>query len=261
MKRCDSDSLELSGRRVVVAGLGVSGTWCARWLTRLGARVTVSEIKPRGQLDPSLLAELSKLGVTLETEGHRKETFTGAELIVLSPGVDHREEMVRAARNVGVPILGEMEFASRWIRSPIVAVTGTNGKSTVTSFMGALIERAGFKVFVGGNIGTPLTAYVAQGSGADYVVAEVSSFQLDTITCFSPHVALILNISPDHLDRYPDYETYVQSKMRLFENQAAGQYLILNDDDKQLASVSPRSGVEVLRFGKEKTTRRQAYLA
>jgi UDP-N-acetylmuramoylalanine--D-glutamate ligase len=260
MKRRDFDSLELFGKRVVVAGLGVSGTWCARWLARLGARITVSEIKPRGQLDPSLLAELSTLGVTLETEGHRKETFTAADLIVLSPGVDHRDEMVRAARNEGIPILGEMEFASRWIRSPIVAVTGTNGKSTVTSFIGALIERAGFKVFVGGNIGTPLTACVAQGWRSDYVVAEVSSFQLDTITRFSPHVALILNISPDHLDRYPDYEAYVQSKMRIFENQAAGQYLILNDDDKQLASASPRGGVLVLRYGKEKTARRQAYI-
>jgi UDP-N-acetylmuramoylalanine--D-glutamate ligase len=260
MKRCDSDSLELSGKRVVVAGLGVSGTWCARWLARLGARITVSEIKPRGQLDPSLLAELSTLGVTLETEGHRKETFTGADLIVLSPGVDHREEMVRVARNEGIAILGEMEFASRWIRSPIVAVTGTNGKSTATSFIGALIERAGFKVFVGGNIGTPLTAYVAQGWRSDFVVAEVSSFQLDTMTHFSPHVALILNISPDHLDRYPDYEAYVQSKMRIFENQAAGQYLILNDEDKQLASVSPRGEVSVLRYGKEKTARRQAHI-
>jgi UDP-N-acetylmuramoylalanine--D-glutamate ligase len=260
MRWRDSDSLELSGREVVVVGLGVSGTWCARWLARLGARVIVSEIKPRGQLDPSLLAELSTLGVTLETEGHRKETFTGADLIVVSPGVDHREEMVCAARNEGIPILGEMELASRWIRSPIVAVTGTNGKSTVTSLIGALIERAGFKVFVGGNIGTPLMAYVAQGVRSDYVVAEVSSFQLDTTTRFSPHVALILNISPDHLDRYPDYEAYVQSKMRIFENQTAGQYLILNDDDKQLASVPPRGQVSVLRYGKEKTARRQAYM-
>jgi UDP-N-acetylmuramoylalanine--D-glutamate ligase len=260
MNRRDSGSLELSGKRVVVAGLGVSGTWCARWLARLGARVTVSEIRPRGKLDPSLLAELSTLGVTLESGAHRKETFTGADLIVLSPGVDQREETVAAAGNEGIPILGEMELASRWIRSPIVAVTGTNGKSTVTSFIGALIERAGFKVFVGGNIGTPLTAYVAQGWRSDYVVAEVSSFQLDTITRFSPHVALILNITPDHLDRYPDYEAYVRSKMRIFENQASEQYLILNDDDKQLASVSPRGGVSVLRYGKEKTARRQVYI-
>jgi UDP-N-acetylmuramoylalanine--D-glutamate ligase len=260
MKQRDSDSLELSGKRVIVAGLGVSGTWCARWLARLGARVTVSEIKTRGELAPSLLAELSALGVTVETEGHRKETYTGADLIVLSPGVDHREESVCAARNAGIPILGEMELASRWIRSPIVAVTGTNGKSTVTSFIGALMERAGLKVFVGGNLGTPLTAYVAQGCRADYIVAEVSSFQLDTITRFSPQVALILNISPDHLDRYPDYGAYVRSKMRIFENQAAGQYLILNDDDKQLASVFPSGGVSVLRYGKEKTVQRQAYI-
>jgi UDP-N-acetylmuramoylalanine--D-glutamate ligase len=260
MKKRDSDALELSGKRVVVGGLGVSGTWCARWLARLGARVTVSEIKPRGQLDPALLAELATLGVTLETEGHRKETFTGADLIVLSPGMDHREEMVAAARREGVPILGEMELASRWIRSPIVAVTGTNGKSTVTGFIGALIERAGFKVFVGGNIGTPLTAHVAQGGRSDYVVAEVSSFQLDTISRFSPQVALILNLSPDHLDRYPDYGAYVRSKMRIFENQAHGQTLILNDDDKQLASVSPHGGVSVLRYGKEKGARRHAYI-
>jgi UDP-N-acetylmuramoylalanine--D-glutamate ligase len=260
LKRCDFDPLELSGKRVVVAGLGISGVWSARLLARLGARVTVSEIKPRGHLDPSLLADLSTLGVTLETGGHRKETFTKADFIILSPGVDHRGETIGAARSEGIPVLGEMELASRWIRSPIIAVTGTNGKSTVTSFIGAMIERAGFKVFVGGNIGTPLAAYVAQGLISDYVVAEVSSFQLDTITRFSPHAALILDISPDHLDRYPDYGTYVRSKMRIFENQACGQYLILNDDDKQLASVSPRNGVSVLRYGKEKAAQRQAYI-
>jgi UDP-N-acetylmuramoylalanine--D-glutamate ligase len=148
MKRCDSDSLVISGKRVVVAGLGISGIWCARFLARLGARVSVSEIRPRAQLDASLLTELSTLDVTLETDGHRKETFSGADLVVLSPGVNHREEMVRAARDAGIPILGEMELASRWIRSPIIAITGTNGKSTVTRFIGAMIERAGFKVFV-----------------------------------------------------------------------------------------------------------------
>jgi UDP-N-acetylmuramoylalanine--D-glutamate ligase len=260
MKRCDFDPLELSGKRVVVAGLGISGAWSARLLARVGARVTVSEMRPRGQLDPLLLADISTLGVTLEAGGHRKETFAEADLIILSPGVDHRGETVLAAKNKGIPVLGEMELASRWVRCPIIAVTGTNGKSTVTSFVGAMIERAGFKVFVGGNIGTPLAAYVVQGLTSDYVVAEVSSFQLDTVACFSPHVALILNISPDHLDRYPDYGAYVRSKMRIFENQAGGQYLILNDDDKQLASVSPRNGVSVLRYGKDKTVRRQAYI-
>jgi len=154
--------------------------------------------------------------------------------------------LIKSASEKKIPVVGELELASRFIDTPIIAVTGTNGKTTVTTLLGRMLENAGFNVFVGGNIGTPLIAYAAGEQKADYLVLEVSSFQLDTIHTFSPYISIILNISPDHLDRYPDYEAYIQSKLRLYENQGDGQYLILNRDDQRLSSVSPSSGVSLL---------------
>jgi len=131
----------------------------------------------------------------------------------------------------------------------MIAITGTNGKSTVTTALGRILETAGLKVFVGGNIGTPLMAYAAGEKKADFAVLEVSSFQLDTIETFCPVISVVLNISPDHLDRYPGYEDYARSKLRIFSNQKPGQYVIINDDDERLASVRPSSGVSVMRYG------------
>jgi len=168
--------------------------------------------------------------------------------------------LLRDARESGVQVMGELEMASRLIKTPMIAVTGTNGKSTVTAALARMLEIAGFEVFMGGNIGTPLMAYAAGERKADYVVVEVSSFQLDTIETFCPLVSVILNISPDHLDRYPTYEDYVQSKLKIFSNQQPGQYVILNDADERLASASPSAGVSILRYGLERTERRQAYI-
>jgi len=239
------------GKKVLVVGLGVSGLCTAQWFASRGARVTVSEMKERDGLDPERLKELEDLGIDLETGPHREATFLNTHLIVLSPGVPHDMAPVRRAVRRGIPVTGEMEFAARLIRTPMLAVTGTNGKSTVTALLGELLGLAGFETFVGGNIGTPLMAYAASGQKADYVVVEVSSFQLDTMATFAPFVSLILNISPDHLDRYPDYEAYVQSKLRIFKHQQAGHYLILNDDDERLHTVRPASGVSILRYGLE----------
>ena len=168
--------------------------------------------------------------------------------------------LIKSASKKKIPVVGELELASRFIDTPIIAVTGTNGKTTVTTFLGRMLENAGFNVFVGGNIGTPLIAYAASEQKADYLVLEVSSFQLDTIHAFSPYISIILNISPDHLDRYPDYEAYIQSKLRLYENQGDGQYLILNRDDQRLSSVSPSSGVSLLFYGSEKSEGLHAFL-
>jgi UDP-N-acetylmuramoylalanine--D-glutamate ligase len=142
----------------------------------------------------------------------------------------------------------------------MVAITGTNGKSTVTALVGAMLQRAGSNVFVGGNIGTPLIDYAAGEEKADYAVVEVSSFQLDTMTSFHPRVAILLNISPDHLDRYTNYEGYVRSKLSIFQNQVASDWAVLNDDDPALGGFVPREGVTVLRYGSGKGKNRQAYL-
>jgi UDP-N-acetylmuramoylalanine--D-glutamate ligase len=250
--------------KVLVVGLGASGLWTARFLAEQGAAVTVSEIRPESVLDEGICKELRELGVTLETGGHNRKTFLTAEMIIVSPGVPQDMELLRVAREEKIPVIGEMELASRWVDIPIIAVTGTNGKSTVTSLLGRILEQAGLKVFIGGNIGTPLIAYAAGSAArekkARYAVVEVSSFQLDTIETFRPFVSIILNISPDHLDRYPNYEAYVQSKLTVFKNQGPGQILILNDEDERLSSVNPSSGVKVLRYGSEKKEGRHAFI-
>ena len=256
----DSQKIEFYNRKILVVGLGISGLNAARWLSKQGAVVTVSEERPETELNTTICKDVQKLGIALETGRHQKETFLKSEMIVLSPGVPHHMEPIRAAKNAGIPVTGELELSSRLIDTPMIAVTGTNGKSTVTALLGSLLKNANLKVFVGGNIGTPLMAYVDRGEKADYVVVEVSSFQLDTIETFCPFISILLNISPDHLDRYRSYEDYAQSKLRIFSNQRAGAYLILNDDDEILSSVNPPSGVSVIRFGVKRKEGRHAYV-
>jgi UDP-N-acetylmuramoylalanine--D-glutamate ligase len=251
---------DLLGKDVLVVGLGISGFRTALCLSRLGAKITVSDIRSEQDLDSRMLEEIREAGGILETGAHKRETFFNSELIIVSPGVPQDMEPLQTAKARNIPIMGELELASRLIDTPIIAVTGTNGKSTVTAFLGSMLENAGLNVFVGGNIGTPLIAYAAEGPSADYAVVEVSSFQLDTIETFCPLISIILNISPDHLDRYADYNSYVRSKLNIFKNQGPEQYLIMNDDDTILDTVHPSNGVHVLRYGFKKGTGREAFL-
>jgi len=256
----DNNKLEFYKKKVLVVGLGISGLYTARLLSTHGAEVTVSEILSESDIDPDILNEMRELGITLETGGHKEETFLNAEMVIISPGVPHDTVLLNLLRKRNIPVIGELELAGRLIDTPMIAVTGTNGKSTVTAFFGCMLENAGLRVFVGGNIGTPLTAYTAEDKKADYAVVEVSSFQLDTIETFCPFVSMVLNISPDHLDRYPGYEAYVRSKLKIFGNQGPGQYVILNDDDERLCAVNVSSGVMVLRYGTEKKQGRHAFI-
>ncbi|RJR41143.1 MAG: UDP-N-acetylmuramoyl-L-alanine--D-glutamate ligase [Desulfobacteraceae bacterium] len=251
--------MDVKGKKVTVIGLGKSGSSAAKWLARHGADVTVSEIKEAGELDSNLLRELRGLGVKLEAGGHRRETLCISDFIVISPGVPLDMTPLLEARKAGIPVIGELELASRGMDIPILAVTGTNGKSTVTALLGALVRNAGYETFVGGNIGTPLIDYLAEGRKADYAVVEVSSFQLDTAERFSPHVAILLNITPDHLDRYPDYEAYEESKLSIFRNQGKNGFAVLNDDDTRLSSFTP-GGPAVLRYGMKKRENRHAWV-
>jgi len=252
--------IEVKGKKILVVGLGKSGLSAVRYLVREGARVTVSEVKKEADLEPGVVKEMRSMGVTLETGGHTMNTFNRSERIIVSPGVPLDLAPLAAAKEKGIPVTGEMDLAVQIMNTPIVAVTGTNGKSTVTAFLGALLQNAGHKVFVGGNLGTPLIDCAAADSKADVAVVEVSSFQLDTMEGFSPLVALLLNISPDHLDRYPNYEAYVQSKLKIFKNQGAGDFAILNDDDAVLSSFAPPKDVSVLRYGLKKKDFRQAFV-
>jgi UDP-N-acetylmuramoylalanine--D-glutamate ligase len=217
----------LGGKRVLVVGLGRSGTAAARLCAARGARVTVTDRKQRHEL-AAQIAELAGCA-ELELGVRREASFTDAELIVLSPGVPEGPEL-RAARAAGVPIVGELELAARFTAAPVLAVTGTNGKSTTTSLLGAMLEASGRPTFVGGNLGTPLAAAVdtPAASAAGALVLEVSSFQLETVDEFHARVALLLNLTPDHLDRYPDYASYVRAKARIFERQRPEDWAVVN---------------------------------
>jgi UDP-N-acetylmuramoylalanine--D-glutamate ligase len=252
--------MNVAGQSVLVLGMGRSGLSAARWLAKEGARVTVSEAKAEEALDKALVKDMQSRGIAVETGGHREESFLSADLIVPSPGVPLDMAPLKAAKQKGIPVLGEMALALQQVEAPIVAVTGTNGKSTVTAFLGAMLEAGGMGVFVGGNIGTPLSDFVAERRQADVVVLEVSSFQLDTMETFQPNIGLLLNISPDHLDRYPSYDAYVQSKLRIFKDQGPGHTAILNDDDAVLSHFRPSGKTLVLRYGEKKRRNRQAFV-
>jgi UDP-N-acetylmuramoylalanine--D-glutamate ligase len=252
--------MSLLEKKVLVIGLGKSGLSVTRWLSGEGAEVTVSEMKEKAVIDNHLVNEILELGVKLETGGHKQATFLASDMIIVSPGVPLDLEPLATSREKGIPVLGEMELAGRLIDIPLVAITGTNGKSTTTSLVGSMITNAGFRVFVGGNIGTPLMDYVMGDRNAEFVVVEISSFQLDTIEKFCPAVSLLLNISPDHLDRYSNYEAYVQSKLKIFQNQGPGQYAILNDEDDVLSQLDLSGGISVLRYGMGKKKNRHAFI-
>ena len=222
--------MEIANKKILVVGLARTGIATARFLRRRGAAVRATDMAAEAALGPGV-AELRALDIDLALGGHRVEDFTAADLIVLSPGVPHTLAPLQAARGRGVPVIGEVELAARFIREPIVAVSGTNGKTTVTELLGRMLEASGRRVFVGGNIGRPLIGYVDGGQAAEVVVAEISSFQLDTIATFRPAVGVLLNITDDHLDRYPDFAAYARSKMRLFENQTAQDTAVLNGAD------------------------------
>jgi len=215
------------GKRVVVVGAARSGIAAAHLLTRRGAQVTLSDLRP--SLPES--RELETAGITLELGGHALPTFTGADLIVMSPGVPARQPVIDAARAAGATIIGELELASRWLAGRIVAITGTKGKSTTTTLTGRMLAAGGLDVLVGGNIGDALSGQVEASTASTIHVIEASSFQLESIDTFHPWVAVLLNFSPDHLDRHASVEEYAAAKGRIFENQVESDWVVLNADD------------------------------
>ncbi len=223
----------VNGRRVTVAGAARSGLAAAELLVRRGATVTLSDVRPALPEADSLKA----MGVMLELGGHGTETFGNADLVVLSPGVPPEQPAVETARRRGVPVIGEVELASRFLKGRVIAITGTKGKSTTTTLTGRMLERAGRHVTVGGNIGNPLSAQVDQSTPDTLHVVEASSFQLEQIDTFRPWIAVLLNFSPDHLDRHPTVEAYAAAKARIFENQAPDDWAVVNADDPTVLAI------------------------
>lgn len=222
--------MQLKDRHIVVMGLARTGLAVARFLKSRGARVTVTDQATEKGLG-TFARQVKELDVALELGGHRPETLAGADMIVISPGVPHTIRPLEEARRKGIAVIGEIELSSRFIQAPIVAISGTNGKTTTTELLGRMLSTAGLRVFVGGNIGNPLIEIAGRDAELDVIVAEISSFQLDTTEQFRPHVAVLLNISPDHLDRYDSVAAYADSKGRLFKNQGPQDYAVCHGGD------------------------------
>jgi len=211
-------------------GAGRSGVSVCRVLTRMGAKVTLTDRQPY-PVSPSILEELSQSGVCLEFGGHSMDSFLRAWQIILSPGVPATLAPLLKAQEKGIPVSGEVEFASSFLTGRWVAVTGTNGKSTTTSLIGDLLRRCWGSVFVGGNLGKPLSEAILEKRAWDALLVEVSSFQLETIRQFHPSIGVLLNVTPDHMDRYPHFKDYIAAKGRLFQNMKPGDWVVANGDD------------------------------
>jgi len=251
--------MDLNNKRVLVVGLGKSGVASALFLKSRGARVTVSDSKPEAELRDEILLLLEQ-GITVETGGHGDRTFRGQDLIVVSPGVPVDAPQLAQARNLGEPVIGEIELAAQFLAGPIVAITGANGKTTTTSLAGEIIAAGKFSSLVGGNIGTPAISFVDQAGPATWIVLEISSFQLETIVEFRPRIAVILNITPDHLDRHKTFANYVDAKARVFQNQGADDFTVLNADDPSAAGLSDRTRAQLFWFSRKKEIEKGAFV-
>lgn len=222
--------IDVAGKRVVVVGLARSGEAACRLLLKQGAIVVGIDRRDEREISADLCS-LERDGVTLELGEHRLHSLLSANLIVVSPGIDLREPLFRRVREMGIPLIGEVELAYRCSEATFIGITGTNGKSTTTTLLGAMLQQAGLPSHVAGNIGTPLCQVSPSLAAGEFVVTELSSFQLETIKEFKPHVALLLNLAPDHGDRYACVEHYYLAKARIFENQGPSDVAIVNADD------------------------------
>jgi UDP-N-acetylmuramoylalanine--D-glutamate ligase len=251
--------MELKDKRVLVVGLGKSGVASAQFLQASGAKVTVSDSKSPEQLASEIPALLER-GIAVETGGHGERTFRGQDLIVVSPGVPADSAPLVQARVRGVLIIGEIELAAQFLQGRIVAITGSNGKTTTTTLTGEILAASGLPVVVGGNIGTPAISLVAETTPGSFVILEVSSFQLETIQTFRPFISAILNITPDHLDRHRTLEAYVDTKSRIFENQTEGDFCVLNADDAAANVLTGRAKCPVLHFSRRREVQAGAFV-
>jgi len=243
--------VDLKNKRVLVVGLGKSGVASALFLKSRGAQVTVSDAKPQDQLKDEIPLLLDQ-GIAVETGGHGERTFRGQDLIVVSPGVPIDARPLVQARTLGETVIGEIELAAQFFSGPVVAITGSNGKTTTTTLVGEIITAGGHRAVVGGNIGTPAISLVQEATSETVVVLEVSSFQLETIQTFRPKIAVVLNITPDHLDRHRTFSAYVDAKARIFENQTHDDFAVLNADDPTCVALAQRTRTQIFWFSRKK---------
>ncbi len=250
---------DFKDKRVLVVGLGKSGVASALFLKARGASVTVSDTKSGDDLRNEI-PDLLDHGITVETGGHGERTFRGQDLIVVSPGVPTDAPMLVQARAMGEPVIGEIELAAQFLPGPIVAITGSNGKTTTTTLIGEITTGGGLPTLVGGNIGTPAISLAGRATSETVIVLEVSSFQLETIQTFHPKIAVVLNVTPDHLDRHRTLEAYVDAKARIFENQRGDDFAVLNEDDPTCVTMAARTQAQLFGFNRQKEVKQGAWV-
>lgn len=234
---------------VAIMGFGISGQAAMRYALARGARVCVSDSRDARQFADLFAEELEQLDVIWEAGGHTHQFFDDVDLVIVSPGISKWQPVLHAVMERGVPCLGELAIATPEIDVPVVAITGTNGKTTVTTLVGDLLRQAGKKVFVGGNIGTPLLQYLLADEKADILVLELSSFQLQFAGNFAPDVAVLLNITPDHLDHHLDMNEYIEAKMQIFARQDKEATAILCTDDQICADRAQHIKSRLFTYG------------
>jgi UDP-N-acetylmuramoylalanine--D-glutamate ligase len=244
-------NMELKNKKILVVGLARTGLALVRFLAERGARVKVSEAGARESF-VSALASLGDLPVEWEWGGHTLPFFAAAELIIVSPGVPSRIEVLQEARRRGIPVVSEVEVAFQFLRRPLIGITGTNGKTTTTTLVGEMLRASGQRVFVGGNIGNPLIAFAGGPQEEDWVAAEMSSFQLEGVETLRPRIAVLLNLTEDHLDRYVSFSEYCQTKGRIFARQTAEDYALLNADDPLTLAYAHTVPSQVVLFSRER---------
>lgn len=243
--------MEMRGKRVLVVGLGRSGREVARIMTARGATVTVTDSRPPSAFQTEI-PQMTRQKVGLELGQHREETFLHQDLIVVSPGVAWDLPHLVEARRHGVRVVPEVEAASWFLQGMLVGITGSNGKTTTTALTGEMIKASGYSTFVGGNIGVPLISAVDRTSQETVLVTELSSFQLEAIDSFHPHIAVLLNLTPNHLDRHPSFEAYITAKARIFRNQTPDDWAVLNGDDPLVMKLAPAIAARKIFFSRRR---------
>jgi UDP-N-acetylmuramoylalanine--D-glutamate ligase len=242
--------LDIKGKKVLVVGLGKSGLAAALFLRRRGAHVTVSDVRSAEALAKEIPALIEE-GIMVETGGHGLLTFRRQDLIVVSPGVPLDTPELVQVKHFGLPVIGELELAARFLKGKTLAVTGSNGKTTTTTLLGEILAAGGLPTLVGGNIGVPVIALIDSSTDETWSVLEVSSFQLETTEKFRPNIAVILNITPDHLDRHGSFENYIRAKELIFAAQTPEDYLVLNADNTPCVEAPLRAKSQVYWFSIE----------
>lgn len=256
MNMVGTETMQLVGTKVTVVGLARSGVAAARLLQKIGAQVTVADRKDRVEL-LGVLNGLDQSAIHVVLGSNYESAIEAAELVVISPGVPYRMDALERVRRRGVKVISELELAARFLPVPVLALTGTNGKSTTVTLLGKMLQQSGKRVFVGGNLGTALSEAALQSVQAskngqpcpyDMLVVEVSSFQLETVERFHPWIAAILNVTVDHQDRYESIDEYIAAKNRIFENQTSSDYALVNLDDSRVAPLRKQVKARALGF-------------